>query len=76
MELTGTKAQESGNALSYVVTSLTSQQQNTICEPNSSDALSYVGSNKLVNAMPKVFNQTLYFNLCANKNAIILICFL
>ncbi|WP_368897855.1 hypothetical protein [Proteus mirabilis] len=47
MELTGTKAQESG----YVVTSLTSQQQNTICEPNSSDALSYVGSNKLVNAL-------------------------
>ena len=68
MELTGTKAQESGNALPYVVTSLTSQQQNTICEPNSSDALSYVGSNKLVNAMPKVFNQTLYFNLCANSN--------
>ncbi|HFK8543960.1 TPA: hypothetical protein ACG0QJ_002912 [Proteus mirabilis] len=68
MELMGTKAQESGNALPYVVTSLTSQQQNTICEPNSSDALSYVGSNKLVNAMPKVFNQTLYFNLCANGN--------
>lgn len=69
MLLNGTKTQQSGNALPYVVTSLKSQSQSTICESNASEALNYVGTNKL-GAMEKTFNQTLYFNLCANGNIV------
>lgn len=67
MELAGTKKQESDKSLPYVVTSLKSQPQNSICESNAGEALSYIGSTKL-GAQEKTFNQTLYYNLCANGN--------
>ncbi|EMK3756724.1 hypothetical protein V8167_002306 [Providencia rettgeri] len=53
--------------LPYITTSLSSQSD-TVCNANSSDAISYLNSHSLSTLPSQNFIKSLYFNLCALGN--------
>ncbi|MEX6320245.1 hypothetical protein [Providencia huaxiensis] len=53
--------------LPYIATSLSSQSD-TVCNANSSDAISYLNSHSLSTLPSQNFIKSLYFNLCALGN--------